>query len=132
MYEYSIKEIIKIVDGDTLDVLIDLGFGVTIKQRVRLYGIDAPESITSDGKEKKIGLESKEYLRNWLSEKEDLIIKTLKDDKYGRILAKITSRDNNSCVNDDMIKYGYAWLYKDKSEKKDFDHLIENRNLNSN
>lgn len=133
MYEYKIKEVIKIVDGDTIDVLIDLGFDITIKQRVRLYGIDAPESITSDAKEKKLGIESKEYLKKWLLDKKNLIVKTIKDDKYGRILAKITSQDqDNSCINDEMIKYGYAWLYNGDTKSKDFDALIRKRNINSN
>ena len=56
MYEYKIKELLKVVDGDTIDVLIDLGFNITIKQRVRLDGIDAPESMSSDQTEKKFGL----------------------------------------------------------------------------
>ena len=57
MYEYAIKEIIKIVDGDTVDIVIDLGFDLSKKERVRLAGIDAPESRTRDSEEKVFGLE---------------------------------------------------------------------------
>ena len=67
MYEYRC-EIIKIVDGDTVDVDIDLGFGVWMRgERVRLYGIDTPESRTRDLEEKKYGLAAKEFLTKWLS-----------------------------------------------------------------
>jgi micrococcal nuclease len=124
MYQYKIKEIIKIVDGDTIDVNIDLGFDVTVKQRVRLDGIDTPESITSNLLEKQMGLESKRYLENWLSDKKDLIISTSKDDKYGRILARISDNTSSICINDEMIKLGYAWSYDGGTKKKDLQELI--------
>lgn len=129
MYEYKVKEILKVVDGDTVDVLIDLGFNIILKQRVRLDGIDSPESINSDQVEKKIGLESKKYLTDWLLNKKDLIIKTTKDDKYGRILARILSHDSKICANDDMIKYGYAWKYEGGTKNKDFDSLLKLRSV---
>ena len=62
MYEYAIKEIVKVVDGDTIDIVIDLGFNLSKKERVRLAGIDSPESRTKDLEEKELGLESKEFL----------------------------------------------------------------------
>ena len=62
MYEYAIKEVLKVVDGDTVDVLIDLGFDLTKKERIRLAGIDTPESRTRDLEEKKLGLEAKKYM----------------------------------------------------------------------
>lgn len=127
MYQYKIKEIIKIVDGDTIDVNIDLGFDVTVKQRVRLDGIDTPESITSNLLEKQMGLESKKYLENWLSDKKDLIINTSKDDKYGRILARISDNTSSTCINDEMIKLGYAWSYDGGTKKKDLQELITKR-----
>ena len=65
MYEYKCK-MVKVVDGDTVDVDIDLGFGVWMqKQRIRLYGIDTPESRTSDPEEKKYGLAAKDFLKKW-------------------------------------------------------------------
>ena len=60
MYEYKVKEVVKVVDGDTIDVVIDLGFDLSKKERVRLAGIDTPESRTRDLDEKKLGLEAKE------------------------------------------------------------------------
>ena len=64
MYEYAIKEVVKIVDGDTVDVIIDLGFNLSKKERIRLAGIDTPESRTRDLEEKAMGLEAKDYLTN--------------------------------------------------------------------
>ena len=66
MHEYQIKEVIKVVDGDTIDIVIDLGFSIFTKQRIRLAGIDTPESITKDIIEKQFGLEAKETLTKWL------------------------------------------------------------------
>ena len=90
MYEYKCT-VVKVVDGDTVDVDIDLGFGVWMrKQRIRMYGIDAPESRTSNRLEKRYGIASKKYLIGMLDDKE-LILKTHKDakGKYGRILGEI-------------------------------------------
>ena len=87
MYEYKCK-VVHIVDGDTVDIDIDLGFGVWLRdQRVRLYGIDTPESRTRDLEEKKYGLAAKEFLTKWLSSG-TVSIKTHKDakGKFGRIL----------------------------------------------
>ena len=64
MYEYRVKKVLRVVDGDTIDVDIDLGFNVSYTQRVRLAGIDTPESRTTDLKEKALGLEVKEYLKH--------------------------------------------------------------------
>jgi len=71
MYEYRVKKVLKVVDGDTIDVDIDLGFNVSYTQRVRLAGIDTPESRTTDLREKALGLEVKEYLKHCLEGAED-------------------------------------------------------------
>ena len=63
MYEYRVKQVLKVVDGDTIDVVIDLGFDISYTSRVRLAGIDTPESRTTDAREKILGLEVKEYLK---------------------------------------------------------------------
>ena len=76
MYEYKIKEVVKVVDGDTVDLNIDLGFNLTKKERVRLAGIDTPESRTRDLKEKELGIEAKEFLERRLSDGENLKVKT--------------------------------------------------------
>ena len=103
MYEYSCK-VVKIVDGDTIDVDIDLGFGVWLKkQRIRLFGIDTPESRTRDLEEKKYGLAAKEYLTKWLTSG-GVKIRTQKDakGKFGRILGEMYCYDTN--VNEKMIE----------------------------
>ena len=109
MYEYRVKNITKIVDGDTIDVDIDLGFNISYSQRVRLAGIDTPESRTSDKFEKVLGLESKEYLKYKLKDAKLIVIKTEKPDsseKYGRILGWLYIDGNTVSINDQMIEEG--------------------------
>lgn len=125
MYTYKIKEIIRVVDGDTVDVLIDLGFGITKKERVRIAGIDAPETRTKDLKEKSFGIESKMWLTDCLETVKTLKIKTEKEGKYGRILGWLYIDDSDMSINQTMINEGYAWDYN--STEKDFDLLLNKR-----
>jgi micrococcal nuclease len=128
MYEYRIKNVTKVVDGDTIDVDIDLGFNISYTQRVRLAGIDTPESRTRDLYEKKLGMESKEWLKNALSHAKTIIIKTEKPDsteKFGRILGWLYVDDVN--LNKVMIDQGYAWEYLGGTKEKDFDALLKKR-----
>ena len=128
MYEYHVKKVHKVVDGDTIDVDIDLGFNVSYFQRVRLAGIDTPESRTSDDYEKKLGLESKEWLKKALEGATKVIIKTEKPDsseKYGRILGWLFVNDVN--LNLAMIDQGYAWSYMGDTKVKDFPALLAKR-----
>ena len=128
MYEYHVKKVHKVVDGDTIDVDIDLGFNVSYFQRVRLAGIDTPESRTSDEYEKKLGLESKEWLKKALDGATKVIIKTEKPDsseKYGRILGWLYVNDVN--LNLAMIDQGYAWSYLGDTKVKDFPALLAKR-----
>jgi micrococcal nuclease len=130
MYEYRVKKVLKIVDGDTIDVDIDLGFNVSFTQRVRLAGIDTPESRTTDLKEKALGLEVKEYLKHLLEDAEDIVIQTEKPDsseKYGRILGWLFINDEDTSLNEKMISEGYAWEYDGGTKKKDFDSLLAKR-----
>ena len=130
MYEYRIKKVLRVVDGDTIDVDIDLGFNVSYTQRVRLAGIDTPESRTTDLKEKALGLEVKEYLKYLLEGAEDIIIQTEKPDsseKYGRILGWLFINDDDTSLNEKMISEGYAWEYDGGTKKKDFDSLLAKR-----
>ena len=127
MYEYYVRKIEKIVDGDTIDVLIDLGFDILFQSRVRLAGIDTPESRTRDLKEKALGLESKEYLKKTLKEAKSVVIKTEKinsSEKYGRILGWLYINGDTESINDKMINDGYAWVYMGASKVKDFDALL--------
>jgi micrococcal nuclease len=130
MYEYRVKKITGVIDGDTIDVDIDLGFNVSFSQRVRLAGIDTPESRTSDKFEKTLGIESKEYLKSKLKDAKEVVIKTEKPDsseKYGRILGWIYLDGNTISVNDQMIEDGYAWGYMGDTKVKDFAALASQR-----
>lgn len=127
MYEYEIVKVEKVVDGDTVDVLFDVGFSMFRKERVRLNGIDTPESMTKDAREKSLGREAKTFVAEWLRKQKTLKAKTTKDDKYGRILADIYG-DDGVCLNEMMVAKGYAWKYDGGTKVKDFDALMEKRN----
>ena len=128
MYEYTVTEVVKVVDGDTLDVIFDVGFSMFRKERIRLDGIDTPESRTSDANEKKFGMEAKKFLKDWVSKQKKLRAKTTKDDKYGRILAQIYGDVNPSVsINEELIRQGYAWGYDGGTKAKDFNKLLEQR-----
>ena len=121
MYEYAVKKIVKIVDGDTIDIEIDLGFSLTKKERVRLAGIDTPESRTRDLEEKAEGLLAKSFLEKQLDEAVDLRVKTEKDCKYGRMLGWLHDGDKN--INKYMVIKGYAWEYDGGKKDKSLDDL---------
>ena len=126
MYEYRVKKLIKVVDGDTIDVDIDLGFDISYSQRVRLAGIDTPESRTTDKAEKALGLEVKKRLDEILKTATKVVIQTEKPDsteKYGRILGWIYVDDAKVSVNESLIKDGFAWKYMGETKIKDFDLL---------
>lgn len=130
MYEYYVRKVENVVDGDTIDVLIDLGFDILFQSRVRLAGIDTPESRTSDKAEKVLGLESKEYLKKYLKDAKSVVIKTEKMDsseKYGRILGWVYVNGDTESINDKMINDGYAWGYMGDTKVKDFDALAKAR-----
>ena len=109
MYEYKVTEVAKVVDGDTVDLVLDLGFGLYKKERVRVAGIDSPESRTRDKKEKQYGLAAKAFLKGMLSDCNGLTVRTEKDGKYGRMLGWLYRED--LCINKRMIEAGYAWEY---------------------
>jgi len=111
MYQYKIKKIHRIIDGDTVDLEIDLGFHLTINQRVRLKGIDAAETRTKDLTEKTEGLAAKEWLEKELSKPGEWIIETTKDDKYGRILGTLYLVGEPVTVNERMVNDGIAKPY---------------------
>lgn len=110
-YIYKIKSVLKIVDGDTVDLLIDLGFDTYIEKRVRLYGIDTPETRTRDLKEKERGLAAKARLEELcsVSEDEGLILKSYGVGKYGRVLGEIIVR--GAVVNNILLGEGHARAY---------------------
>jgi micrococcal nuclease len=130
MFEYYVKKVSKVVDGDTIDVDIDLGFDISFSSRVRLAGIDTPESRTADKIEKALGLESKEYLKKAIDGSKTVVIKTEKMDsseKYGRILGWVFLDGSEVSINQKMIDEGYAWGYLGDTKVKDFEALAKIR-----
>ncbi len=136
MYEYKCK-ILRVVDGDTVDVDIDLGFGMWMhKERIRLYGIDTPESRTRDLEEKKYGNIAKEIVKSYMpvGSTQTLITEKDKSGKYGRILGKFRvhdirpDRENVSMIlNDFMIEKHYAVAYHGQSKDDVESEHLENR-----
>jgi micrococcal nuclease len=129
-YVYRIRSVHKVVDGDTIDADIDLGFDISLTKRIRLAGIDTPESRTTDAYEKKLGLEVKDWLKHRLEFAKDIIIKTELPDsteKYGRIIGHLFINGEEVSINNQMIVEGYAWEYDGGTKKKDFDALIAKR-----
>tara|TARA_Y100001972_G_C7415356_1_gene214943 strand:- start:60 stop:473 length:414 start_codon:yes stop_codon:yes gene_type:complete len=127
-------EINRVVDGDTIDVTIDLGFDLYKKERVRIAGVDTPEKRTRDLEEKELGIDA----TNWLKDKlegavngdDDLIIRTELDGgvgKYGRLLGWCYIGDANLSLNEQMITEGYAWAYDGGTKQKNFEELREIR-----
>jgi|TARA_R110001583_G_scaffold117599_2_gene268733 micrococcal nuclease len=137
MYEYPCK-IVKVIDGDTVDVDIDLGFGVWLKkQRIRLYGIDTPESRTSDKEEKVYGLMAKGFVLNHLPLESMQVLRTRKDGKgkYGRILGEFIYNyeydgvEIKSTVNEELIKTHNAVRYHGQSKDDIAAEHLANREL---
>ncbi len=112
MYQYKINKIKNVVDGDTLDVEIDLGFGVSISRRVRLKGINAAETKTKDDVEKTKGMIAKQWLINHLSLNQEWIIETSKEDKYGRTLGVLYTKECKLSLNQRMLDEGVAVVYE--------------------
>ena len=131
MYEYRCK-VVKVIDGDTVDVDIDLGFGVWMhKERVRLFGIDTPKSRTRDLEEKKYGLAAKKFLTNMLDDDGGIILKTHKDKtgKFGRILGELWRTTNyaDQSINNYMIDKHHAVMYLGQSKEDIQEQHIKNR-----
>ena len=131
MYEYRCK-IVKIIDGDTVDVDIDLGFGVWLKkERIRLYGIDTPESRTSDKEEKVYGLLAKEFLTNMLNDENGIVLKTKMDEvgKFGRILGELWRTTNyaDRSINQYLIDKHHAVEYLGQSKDNIAEQHLQNR-----
>ena len=111
MNKYKIKKINRVIDGDTIDVDIDLGFWVTVSYRVRLKDIDAAETRTKDLEEKKKGIEARLWLEKELSKDGEWIIETTKEDKYGRMLGTLYLVGEPVTVNERMLNEGIAKPY---------------------
>ena len=133
-YNFRVTEIVKVVDGDTIDVLIDLGFDLYKKERVRIAGVDTPEKRTRDLEEKELGIHATNWMKDKLTETikgdEELTIRTeLKGGvgKYGRLLGWLYVGDATVSLNEQMITEGYAWAYDGGTKQKNFEELREIR-----
>ena len=125
----------RVVDGDTIDVTIDLGFDLSIKQRVRVAGVDTPEKRTRDLNEKKLGKDATYWLEDKLDDAVndgfDLSIRTELDKgatgKYGRLLGWLYVGDEGRSLNEQMVEEGYAWVYDGGTKQKNIEELREIR-----
>ena len=129
-FSYRVNKVTKVVDGDTIDVIIDLGFDIMYKSRVRLFGIDTPESRTRDLVEKKYGLMSKDFLKDKLKNAEKIVIKTHKGEetgKFGRILGEIFCDNVN--INQQMCDVGHAVAYYGQSKDSIQEEHLKNRKI---
>ena len=133
-YNFRVTEINRVLDGDTIDVTIDLGFDLYKKERVRVAGVDTPEKRTRDLEEKELGIDATNWLKQKLEDTiagdEELSIRTeLKGGvgKYGRLLGWLYIGDAEVSLNEQMIKEGYAWEYDGGTKQKDFEELREIR-----
>jgi len=133
-YNFRVISIDRVLDGDTIDCTIDLGFDLYKKERVRVAGVDTPEKRTKDLEEKELGI----HATNWLKDKlegaisgdDDLVIRTELVGgvgKYGRLLGWLYVGDGELSLNEMMIAEGYAWPYDGGTKKKDFEELREIR-----
>ena len=135
VYEYSCK-IVRVVDGDTVDVDIDLGFGMWMhKERIRLHGIDTPESRTRDLEEKKFGLLAKEQVEHFLPKGSIQTLVTVRDKagKFGRILGKFKIEDSlyptPTTINEWMIRHHHAAPYFGQSKDEIAQTHLDNRSM---
>ena len=133
-YNFRVTEIKKVLDGDTIDVIIDLGFDLAKTERVRIAGVDTPEKRTRNLEEKALGIDATEWLKDKLEGAidgdDDLVIRTELVGgvgKYGRLLGWLYIGDATVSLNEQMIDEGYAWPYDGGTKQKDFEELREIR-----
>lgn len=119
-------EIVKVVDGDTIDCAVSLGFDVSVRQRIRLYGVDAPESRTRDLEQKKYGKASKRFVKDFLNS-DYILLKTREKGKYGRYLGDFCVNDKWLC--DEMVKAHHAVPYYGQNKADIAAAHIRNRAL---
>ena len=134
-YNFRVTKIVKVLDGDTIDVLIDLGFDLYKKDRVRIAGVDTPEKRTRDLEEKALGIDATNWLKKKLEDTiagdgDELTIRTELvggTGKYGRLLGWLYINEDLISLNEQMITEGYAWAYDGGTKQKDFEELREKR-----
>ena len=134
-YNFRVVSIDKVLDGDTIDVTIDLGFDLYKKERVRIAGVDTPEKRTRDLEEKALGIDATNWLKKKLEDTiagdgDELSIRTELVGgmgKYGRLLGWLYINEDQLSLNEQMITEGYAWEYDGGTKQKDFEQLREIR-----
>jgi len=134
-YNFRVTKIVKVLDGDTIDVLIDLGFDLFKKERVRIAGVDTPEKRTRDLEEKALGIDATNWLKKKLEDTiagdgDELTIRTELvggTGKYGRLLGWLYINEDAVSLNEQMIVEGYAWAYDGGTKQKNFESLREIR-----
>ena len=110
LYTYKVNQVLRVIDGDTIVVNIDLGFNLSLTETIRIKGIDAPETRTIDYKEKVRGIASKAFAATWFQGKQ-LLIKTTKDDKYGRMLGDFICVETGDVFSEVMLTANHASTY---------------------
>ena len=134
-YNFRVTEINRVLDGDTIDVTIDLGFDLYKKERVRIAGVDTPEKRTRDLEEKSLGIDATNWLKKKLEDTiagdgDELSIRTELVGgmgKYGRLLGWLYVGEDTVSLNEQMITEGYAWEYDGGTKQKNFEELREIR-----
>lgn len=109
-FVYRLKELVRVIDGDTVDLELDLGFSLTLRQRVRLFGIDAPELRSKDPEEKAKGMDSQAYVVAWFQRQGPVLVRTTKEEKYGRMLADCY-REGQPSLCTELLERGLARPY---------------------
>ena len=129
-YNFRVTKINRVIDGDTIDVTLDLGFSLTKKERVRIAGVDTPEKRTRNKEEKELGIDAtnwlKDKIKDTLTGDDELTIRTELVGgvgKYGRLLGWLYVGDDDYSLNEQMITEGYAWAYDGGTKQKDFETL---------
>ena len=136
-YNFRVVTIDKVLDGDTIDVTIDLGFDLYKKERVRVAGVDTPEKRTRDLEEKALGIDATNWLKKKLEDTiagdgDELTIRTELVGgmgKYGRLLGWLYINEDLVSLNEQMIEEGYAWPYDGGTKQKNFEDLREIRRV---
>ena len=136
-YNFRVVTIDKVLDGDTIDVTIDLGFDLYKKERVRVAGVDTPEKRTRDLEEKALGIDATNWLKKKLEDTiagdgDELTVRTELEGgvgKYGRLLGWLYINEDTVSLNEQMIEEGYAWPYDGGTKQKNFEDLREIRRV---
>ena len=133
-YNFRVTKINRVIDGDTIDVTLDLGFSLTKKERVRIAGVDTPEKRTRNLEEKALGVDATNWMKEKLTEtikgEDELTIRTELVGgmgKYGRLLGWLYVGEDTVSLNEQMITEGYAWAYDGGTKQKDFEELRQIR-----